>query len=93
MSGSERNGTAALSQQDRAALARKHAEAIADLRALQCEGWVWSDTTSALLVSPHDSQVYVRYDRAACELIFSPKVISMMVTMLQEEQEGSSWCQ
>jgi hypothetical protein len=57
-----------------------------ELRMLQQAGWTWSETTPNVIVHPHDSQVFARYDPCSGELLFSPKIVEMLRKMLREEQ-------
>ena len=71
---------------DDEALARKREEAGDELRALQHEGWVWSDTTFDVLVNPFFAGVHVRYDPSAAEILFCPLLVEMIRDQLREER-------
>jgi hypothetical protein len=73
-----------------AALARlrKRQQSLEDLRALQDQGWFWSETTANLLVSPCDREINAWYDPFNCELLFSPKMVEMIEELLREECDG-----
>jgi hypothetical protein len=71
---------------DDEAMARKREQAVEELRALQREGWVWSETTLGVLVSPPCWGVYVRYDPSAGDVLFCPLLVEMIRDQLREER-------
>lgn len=68
------------------ALAKRREEAGDDLRAMQRDGWVWSDTTLDVLVNPLFCGVHVRYDPSAGEILFCPLLVEMIREQLREER-------
>jgi hypothetical protein len=71
---------------DDEALARKREVAEGELRELQQEGWVWSDTTLDVLVNPLFGGVHVRYDPSAAEILLCPLLVEMIRDQLREER-------
>jgi hypothetical protein len=61
-------------------------QALEDVRALQEQGWYWSNTTPGMLLSPKDPDVHLWHDGATGELVYSPKVVEMMGRLLREEE-------
>ena len=77
-----------LFEPDPRTLASRHQEAVEQIHAFQGEGWVWSETTANMLVSPYDQQIYVWYNRSTGNLLYSPKLVAMMEELLREEQDN-----